>query len=326
MAGYDFPYSLFVLCFLCFLGSMAVLSVPLQGEREQIQRSFAYDLASYTYLDKNDKLQPVVCCVCDSQPSSPQWADWIPVNELAHLCQCAKMAKNNLRDIYSPEILQCYTAKHSRLEDYVLSPNAQFNNEGDSIQICKQCATELKDIARRKRKSRRPPILSIANGYLVGDPPAVLRELNPVELALVSRVRIYSQSWIFFGGCHKHIKGWHTFFRNRHLSNIANLNLLSESMQGNIMVVLCGPFTKTQVAMAREAVMVRPKKVVAAFEWLKQHNYHYKDDMIPKEAELPVPVVIDSEMYVSHDASIVQYCRLLTYMSILESTGNWKTA
>ena len=65
-----------------------------------------------------------------------------------------------------------------------------------------------------KRSHQPLPKAAVANGYVIGDPPMELSSLNDVELSLISRARIYCQSWIFFGGCHQHIKGWHTFFKN----------------------------------------------------------------------------------------------------------------
>ena len=51
------------------------------------------------------------------------------------------------------------------------------------------------------------------------------------------------------------------------------------------LAVLCGPFTSTQRALAREKVSVNTRKVQAAFEWLKKHNVLYKDIEIPSENE-----------------------------------------
>ena len=121
-----------------------------------------------------------------------------------------------------------------------------------------------------------PPKQAIANGFLIGNAPDELSCLNEVELSLISRVRIHCQSWIFFGGCHQHIKGWHTFFRNRNSENVGNLiNLVDNGMTGMILVVLCGPFTSTQTALAMQKTAVDPEKVVNAWHWLKHHNFRF---------------------------------------------------
>ena len=299
---------------------MVVLSLPTDKQRREIQSSLISDLNSYTHRDAKGVLRPAMCCVCDSQPTAPEWAEWIPVNELASLCDHAKMNKKHLRDVCSTNMLKCCTAKHENLSEYVLLPEAQLNSDGDSIHICKHCACQLRENARKDRRQKRPPILSVANGCSVGDPPQALEDLNPVELSLLSRVRICSQTWVFFGGCHKQIKGWHTFFRNRHLSNVGNLNLLAGGMHGNIVAVLCGPFTDTQAAIAREAVTVRQEKVVAAFKWLKKNNHHCKNDETPNEDELPVPLIIEHDKCVT---PLFQTCSdVLPHNLIFSSTGH----
>jgi hypothetical protein len=63
-----------------------------------------------------------------------------------------------------------------------------------------------------------------------------------------------------------------------------------------MLVVLCGPFTSTQVALTRAQTLVNASKVIAAFEWLKMNNYHYRDIAIPLAEELPIPQIIDDDM------------------------------
>ena len=140
---------------------------------------------------------------------------------------------------------------------------------------------------------------AIANGHLTGDAPKELTCLNEVELSLVSRVRICSQSWIFCAGCHQQIKGWHTFCRNRHEANVGNLQQLQLSrLKGSILVVLCGPFTSTQKALTLKQVSVRPAKVIEAFQWLSNHNIYYTQDDIPAAEDIPVPFIIEENAQV----------------------------
>jgi len=88
-----------------------------------------------------------------------------------------------------------------------------------------------------------------------------LSSLNDAELSLISCARIYCQSWMFFGGCHQHIKGWHTFFKNRPSDNVGNLmQLTNAGTKGLILVVLCGPFTTTQKALTLKKQPLIPKK------------------------------------------------------------------
>jgi hypothetical protein len=150
----------------------------------------------------------------------------------------------------------------------------------------------------RDRKEEPSSRKSLANGYLIGEPPEELTCLNEVELALVSKVQIYCQSWIFFVGCHCwHVKGWHTFFKNRPSSNVENVQSLSLSgMKGLIMVVLCGPYTSTQKALTMKKIKVDPQKVIAAYIWLRVNHIMYKDKLIPDVGDIPIPIIIEEHM------------------------------
>ena len=187
---------------------------------------------------------------------------------------------------------------HAELHQFVLSPATVINAKKE-ILICKQCYSELllTDKNNRKKSMCQPPKQAIANGYVIGSAPMELTCLNEVELSLVSRVRIYCQSWIFFGGCHQHIKGWHTFFQNKNNDNVGNLiNLVENGMTGMILVVLCGPFTTTQTAITMKKTAVDPDKVVRAWHWLKCHNIRFKDDTIPNIDDIPKPYVIHENL------------------------------
>ena len=116
-------------------------------------------------------------------------------------------------------------------------------------------------------------------------------------MSVLREVRIYAQSWVLYAGCHQQIRGWHTFLKNRNTSNVAQLqNLQMSSMKGNIMVVLCGPFTTDQKAIAMKRTQVNPKKVIAAFRWLKNNNYFHENEVLPMENDIPVPIVLENNL------------------------------
>jgi hypothetical protein len=239
----------------------------------------------------------VICGVCDSVPSGPDWWCFVDVKEAVRLFKRCNLHRSKLVKIYPRVLREQYRASHPDLEPFVLSP-ATYVNRFDQVILCKKCNSELVMNSKKKCFQRLipPPEAAIANAYLIGDAPVQLSDLNPVELSLVSRVRIYCQSWIFFGGCHQHIKGWHTFFKNRPMQNVGNLMQLQESgMPGMILVVLCGPFTPMQRAICMTKTGVDPRKVVAAWNWLKQNNHRYKKEEIPNVDKIPLPYYIHQE-------------------------------
>ena len=102
---------------------------------------------------------------------------------------------------------------------------------------------------------------------------------------------------MFFGGCHQHIKGWHTFYKNRPSENARNLMQLNDSgMHGSVLVVLCSPFTSTQKAMTLEACNVNPLDVANALHWLIDNNIQYKNETVPHVDEIPVPHIIYEDL------------------------------
>ena len=285
-------------CIIFLLFFKMELSIPDTERKTNILHSFLEDLRSYTHKDENDVLKPVVCCVCDGIPTRPQWSTWVSVERLRKLCVTSKMQKTQLSGIYPEELINQYTAPHEDLKAFVLSPASQVNREMDSILICEDCLSALQLNNEKKRSGKiYPPKESIANGYLLGEPPTILKSLNAVELAIVSRVQVHCQTWVFFAGCHQHIKGWHCFFRNRNESNVGSVQMLGDSgMNGNILVVLCGPFTSQQKALTLAAVNVNVQKVLAGFDWMKRNNFYHKDERIPEESEIPIPVILDDSV------------------------------
>ncbi len=278
-----------------------LLELPSEARKAAIAEAFANDLQSYTHSQSSpNTLSPVVCSICDGIPTCPNWAEWVDIMEFKKLCDISKLHKRHLPDVYNSSLISSYTAEHPLLTEYVLSPMTQVNLEMNTVLCCKKCLSHLEGNSKKSRGERlqcKPPKEAIFCGYLLGEVPEELFDLNEVELAVISKVRIYSQTFIFFGGCHQQIRGWHTFFRNRSANNVASIGVLANSgMHGNIMVILSGPFTPLQTAITKKATQVDAAKVRRAWFWLKNNNYHYKDDIIPNESDIPQPILIDDLM------------------------------
>jgi hypothetical protein len=215
------------------------------------------------------------------------------VTELARLLKGCNMHRSLLGELYPSRLLDQYIAGHRELDAYVLSP-ATFVKDNDEVIICKDCLSELNVEMGKKKYLRHTPKQSIANGYVIGNAPPCLTDLSQTELSLISRTRTYCQSWVFFGGCHQTIRGWHTFFKNRSSDNVGNLTMLSESgLKGLILVVLCEPFTSTQKALILKKTAVDPLKVVNTWRWLKYNNYRFKDDIIPSVDDIAAPKIVE---------------------------------
>jgi hypothetical protein len=275
---------------------MTLLKIPNKTDVDRITKSFLLDLQSFTFQDYVTKeIRPVICSVCDSMPLEAQWSTRVDVNEFVILCKKCNLEKCKALKVYGNDLINQYTAKDDRLKQFVLSPETHVNSENE-ILVCKQCLSELRTNQTKKTARRRPPAESIINGYMIGDAPVDLTNLNPVELSLISKTVTQAQSWIFFAGSHQSIKGWHTFFKGRPADNVGNLTLMTESgWKGHILVVMCGPFTSEQDLLTRARVRVDPNKVIAAWVWLKHNNYRYSNLVVPPIDSIQRPYILDDE-------------------------------
>jgi hypothetical protein len=270
------------------------LRVPSPEKKDTIAKAFVRDLESFTVYDKATKcFRPVICCVCDSIPTEPNWSCYVPIPDAVLLFRNCKMEASHVEQQYRSEILlRQYSVDQEELKDFILSP-VTYINDRKEILMCKRCHSALVG----GKRAGRPPPQAIASGYIIGDAPVELTRLNEVEISIISRARIYCQSWIFFGGCHQHIKGWHTIFKNRPEDNVGNLMQLSDAgMHRIVQVVLCGPFTTTQRALTLASTAVNPERVLAAWHWLKVNNFRYSQDEIPMLEDIPTPVYLDENM------------------------------
>ena len=287
---------------LFFLLTMTSPIFPIPSGRalDSMLQAFNDDLKSYVaYDDASGTIRPIYCCVCDSIPHGPEWSQSVAADELSVLLERCQLDRKNFTDVYPEELIAQYTVESQGLEKYILSPESHVDAEGKVI-ICKDCLNEMKVIAKIKyQKRRRPPLGSIANGYMIGEAPVELSDLTEMELAIISRVHIYCQSWVFYAGCHEHIKGWHTFFENRPLSHITTVKLLQESgVKGVLLVVLCNQFTSEQKALALAAVRVDPTKLIRCWTKLKATNFKYANMPIPNIEDIPLPTIRYQNLYV----------------------------
>jgi hypothetical protein len=99
----------------------------------------------------------------------------------------------------------------------------------------------------RSLKEGELPRFAIANNLAIGTAPECLEKLNEIELSLISQARFKGHLFTYWGGCHKSIKGWHSFYEVDPLHTTAVLQQVSTlTLSDNIAVVLYGPFTREQ--------------------------------------------------------------------------------
>ena len=186
--------------------------------------------------------------------------------------------------------------KTELLSGCLLSPRSKLvveDRKTPKVVLCGEC----RPVVSRYMKQGKLPRFAVCNGMTIGETPDCLECLNDVELALVSQARFRGHLFSYWGGCHKAIKGWHSFYDVDAGHTTAVVGAVSQLTKcNNIAVVLCGPFTDKQREQVKKNTEVDVNKVKTAFEWLKQNNKLYKDVEMP---EIGQPKVIDTSSSVS---------------------------
>jgi hypothetical protein len=275
---------------------MSLLRLPTAADISRITKSFLEDLQSFTITDeRTNEINQIICCVCDSIPTEAKWHTFVDIEAFITLGMKGKLCKTDSLELYSQVLKDQYTAKDVRLKDFILSPETYVTSL-DEVLVCKQCLLNLQTNSKKNKTRFKPPPESIICGYMIGDPPDFLTNLNAVELSLITLTITQCQSWIFFAGSHQQNKGWHTFFKGRPTDNVGNIMLLTEcGWKGTILVVMYGPFTSEQNRITREKISVCPYKIIAGWNWLRSNNYRYANLPCININRVPQPFIMDKE-------------------------------
>ena len=206
-----------------------------------------------------------VCACCDCFLDCDE-------NGIVSLQSLIKMSSKCKGDPGVPqELRRYYTVPNlPELDELLLSPRSTFLLNLDGLLYCTECLSSI--------KGSHLPRFAIANNKTIGEAPQCLENLNPVELALISKSRIAKHVFQYYGGAHESIEGWHTFYQAdvNQLSNV--LNRLGMAGVGNsIATILVGPFTTSQRLKVNKESILRRNWVRTALQWLSDNNIHYND-------------------------------------------------
>ena len=303
------------LCLLtCILAIMAEFCIPSQATIDAIAAEASEATRDRVFLSPTDgQLKPKVCCICEGMYVIENPCSLVEIPTVVRYLVGSKAEKLHLLGplpsrsalsyTFPDELVEQYTAEDDRLKGFVLSPSTQVVKNGkmiDCVFVCKTCNTIFESNktpgGRWKRGLFVSPSKAIWNGTLVGEAPNCIKDLNTAERALLSPNRIVTHAIALEADKHHGIYGWHSMFESDVPLNAAHINsLVNAGLQGEIVCVLCGPFTTTQEALARKEFKVRPALLIQAFEWLKEHNHLYRDLTIPSVDSIPMPFVTEDK-------------------------------
>jgi hypothetical protein len=141
----------------------------------------------------------------------------------------------------------------------LFSPRVQKSTNGNQYQCCCSCYNSL--TKGKKEEGRNPPKFSIANGFVIGHIPNILRiksksgeikerricvekDFDDIFCSAISPVRPLGFVNAYSGGKQKSIKGLFPFCVNQsHVGGVLNEYRNIKNVAKNIFVVLCGRMT-----------------------------------------------------------------------------------
>ena len=245
------------------------------------------------------------CVVCD-RLFAPWEGGTVTVKQLV---KCAPHFRGDeglpgpLRECYKLEIPGEGAATRD-LDGSLFSPRATVKWDSRRRHPKITCCRECKGGLAPRSLALRLPNHAIANHLTIGTAPECLARLNEVELALLSQARFRGHLFTYWGGCHRSLKGWHSFYDVSVGHTTAVLAAVSRFTQAeNIGVVLSGPFTSSQKERVMRKTQVNSAWVLEAFEWLRHNNRLYMDMEAPTIA---APVVIDNSEEVESENTDIE--------------------
>ena len=269
------------------------------------------DIDNLLLLPGDGQLAAKVCLVCDKflVPSDTKQMKWKTFQDYL------QFFATDATDALPTELREHYkcTDPHSatrtdHLKDCLLSPRSHFlyaksdrKKENPKVLLCVTCAAALKP---SRKDDFKLPQFAIANGMAIGVAPQVLSRLNEIEIALLSQARFRGHLFTYWGGCHRSIKGWHSFYDvdvGHTAAVLRDVKRLTES--DNIAIILCGPFTSEQRARVMRKVRINIPWVLEAFKWLQNHNRLYANMPTP---EIGQPKIIDTSTEVESENTDIE--------------------
>ncbi|KAL7455724.1 hypothetical protein ACHAWC_007254, partial [Mediolabrus comicus] len=201
------------------------------------------------------------------------------------------------------ELEKQYQVSDTELHGLLLSPRSRCCDDG-KYDACVSCHRSL-----TSKKVESPPKFSIANGFVIGSIPRVLRyvdkEGNQVEYALaescltdllcaaIAVVRPFGYVFSYTANAFNSIKGHITFFDmdQKFVGGVMN-HFRNNIRRSNIYCVLCGRMKPSQKEAVRRRAQLKTEHFLHLINWFIKESGHpaYNNQTPPDEC--PQPQVI----------------------------------
>lgn len=281
---------------------MDTFQIPLDSTIKTIRGDVSLAMKGRFYCNKDtNTYEKKVCAICDNFVTIDNPESTISAAKLAKYCERSGAKVSDALEFFPEPLVSTYKNVHPLLSNYVLSPLLKLKKLSTSeelVIICHLCNTAYnihitKYGGETSKKNIPCPPRAIWNGNFVGEIPDVLLSLTLAEAALISPNRILSHGMVVYADQHRGVYGWHALYENNVESNLGNIDqLIRAGLKGEMVCVLCGPFTRAQQTVLRNQLVVRHEYMVRAFEWLKKYNHFFRNFCIPEPDSFKAPVLL----------------------------------
>jgi len=273
---------------------------PLKTLQERINNR--YD--SLFHYDRNGNRHPFVCTVCNEFILCIEDLTWLPVAQLQKRSDLLRWniinvdshrdAPRELQETYVFNDADNQLSNKAWMRGMALSPRGVLGRKSKhhSAKLGFSCCNSCKNAL----SAGCTPFNAIVNRNYVGHAPECLKELSPVELALISPVKGYGYCFSYTGGAQKKLQGTMSFMRVQERATTRALaQLEAMGVSDYVVILLNGNMTVNQKKRAEN--IIRVDKLLTAVEWLIKSNPNWKDadlDKYRREFESKVPIIVDN--------------------------------
>jgi len=279
----------------------------LSDETISKAKAEALEYLHQTYNKATNLYQANVCIVCDCFILGTEPVKRLKKGRLND--HKKRLGVENYKTFYKlkdiPKDLRNYY-KVKGHPDMLLSPRTNKNKKGYS------CCTTCENSMRTRDIKKKPPKLSIANGFVIGQFPVFKytddngkscefnaedpSHLTEVMRALLAPTRTHGYVLAYFGGKHKSILGHYQFFEmdQTRLGGAINYIRHHEKRQ-HVFCMLAGRMTPQQKTIAKKRCNVDTKLYTELSTWFIKKSGHKGYSNVPIPEECPQPVIIMDE-------------------------------
>ncbi|THH26548.1 hypothetical protein EUX98_g7646 [Antrodiella citrinella] len=214
---------------------------------------------------------PAVCDINERLDMIREWCDATSESARREILDAPLLSVLRSKDDYVPA-LELAVGLQPLPDKLVLLRSAiERGDDGLVARCCPSCLHSL--------SNGTLPVAALANGLWVGDVPPELQSLNFVEKLLVARHR-HSVNMVKLEAVkgpmgQKRYKGNAIVFPQPVTKFYHALPPHSSELDESLAVMLTGNIKAEDIEFKRTPLLVRRRVVLAALEWLKEHNYLY---------------------------------------------------